>query len=141
MSRLESGIAEDEGYLPVLDVRDVAHTAWRYPLRATHGVECRPLCLAKPARSLPRERLEQAMRAGTDDRQIMLGRDMELVSIGMGNGGGAQHKVTIGAWSAALACCPSPRPSTRPASTPPPSRARPYTITGTRGRSSVRCSP
>ncbi|MFC6791238.1 hypothetical protein ACFQE0_17415 [Methylobacterium komagatae] len=31
------------------------------------------------------------MRAGTDDRQVMVGMDMELVAIGMGNGGGAQH--------------------------------------------------
>lgn len=35
------------------------------------------------------------MRAGTDDRQIMVGRVMELVAIGMGNGGGAQHKGTM----------------------------------------------
>ena len=31
------------------------------------------------------------MRAGTDDRQIMLGMEEELIAIGMGNGGGAQH--------------------------------------------------
>ena len=31
------------------------------------------------------------MRAGTDDRQVMVGMDRELVAIGMGNGGGAQH--------------------------------------------------
>lgn len=32
------------------------------------------------------------MRAGTDDRQVMVGMGQELVAIGMGNGGGAQHK-------------------------------------------------
>ncbi|GJD35684.1 hypothetical protein [Methylobacterium aerolatum] len=32
------------------------------------------------------------MRAGTYDRQVMVGVDKELLAIGMGNGGGAQHK-------------------------------------------------
>ncbi len=35
------------------------------------------------------------MRAGTDDRQVMVGMDGELVAIGMGSGGGAQHTDSI----------------------------------------------
>ena len=31
------------------------------------------------------------MRAGTDDRQVIVGMDEELMAIAFGNGGGAQH--------------------------------------------------